>query len=358
MKIDILTFSNATNFGAVLQSFALQYYLTTLGHDVKHIDFTYKIKQNTNMNFSYNSQENCIERLKTRINDKIKREKFKEFRKSYLRSSKTQYRNSIPLNVDDCDAYIVGSDQVWNADLNGERSEFYLNFVTKGKKVAYAASVGRDITEKDENLIMEHCDNLDFVSVREDSLNKFLIDRCKIDSIVTVDPVFLIDRERWSIIEKKAHTPSKYILCYLMEDSIGIREAALFLSKKLGGTIIWINGGGNKINRNATFPGKEIKRIGPQQFLYLIDHSLGVVTNSFHGAAFSLIFKKQLCVVDHSSRNERLVQLLEYAGAVEKRISFDEKTNDMDSKIIDGVNSNLEETIKNSKKFLQRALSD
>lgn len=357
MKIDILTFSNVSNFGAVLQAFALQHYLNSLGHEVKHIDFTYKAKQKNIHNVEIKAKENQIKIIYTRLNDKIRRNRFATFCNRYLSYSSTHCKECIPANIDNCDMYIVGSDQVWNTDLNGGNSGFYLDFVTKGKKVAYAASVGRNITDEDKSMLMKYCSAFDTISVRENSLKEYLMHELQIASSVVIDPVFLIDRKEWRIIEKKVITPTKYILCYLMEDTLGIREASVCLAEELGAKILWINGGSVKINDKTPFPGKEIKRMGPQQFMYLIDHSVAVVTNSFHGAAFSLIFGKKLCLIEHSKRNERLIQLLDYIKAKEKMVSCDQHIRDINFAVIEESNEKFENIIQSSKEFLQKSLS-
>lgn len=358
MKIDILTFSSASNFGAVLQAFALQHYLNLLGHKVKHIHFTYKTKTKGTSNTTAKIHGVKIAEISKRLNDKIRRSRFTKFRHKYISYSKIYCQDNIPINIDACDAYIVGSDQVWNTELNGTNSAFYLDFVTKGKKIAYAASVGRSITVEDKNMIMEYCNGFDSISVRENTLKDFLVQECRIDSYVTVDPVFLIEKKQWRKIEKKVVTPSRYILCYLMENSLGIREATEYLAKKMDAEVIWINGGSVKIDDKNSFPGKELKRMGPQQFVYLVDHSTAVVTNSFHGAAFSMIFEKKLCLVEHSKRNERLIQLLEYIGAKTKIVPFNGHIEDIGHSIIEAANVKFEENIKYSKDFLQRSLSN
>lgn len=355
MKIDILTFSNASNFGAVLQAFALQHYLKLLGHEVKHIDFTYTVKQKKS-NVTTRENESFFVNFSTRLNGKIKRNRFAKFRSKYISFSEVHCTDLIPVNIDDCEAYIIGSDQIWNTDLNGENTAFYLDFVTKGKKIAYAASVGRNMTDNDRKYIMQYCSRLDSISVRENSLRNFFVHEFRLDVSVTIDPVFLLDKRKWRIIEKKAVTPSKYILCYLMEDSLGIRDAAVCLSKKMGAKIIWINGGSVKINEQKPFPGREIKRVGPQQFVYLIDHSVAVVTNSFHGAAFSLIFEKKLCLVEHSKRNERLTQLLEYIESRDKMILCNCPIQDITSAVIEESISKFKNIISSSEDFLQRSL--
>lgn len=307
MKVGIITFSNASNIGAVLQAFSLQSFIMhEYQYEVVLINYTYT---SSNVSIDYKKStilQYCekIRRLRKILYNRVNNRLFDEFRHKYLFLGKEQFANYIPENAENCDVYITGSDQVWNTDLNGKRGAFYLDFVNGRKKIAYSASVGRDLTETDKEFILQNLHRFDKISVRENSLSEFL-GNSLINNTVTVDPVFLQSDFFWRNIERRINGPKPYIFCYVMENSLIIQEKAKEISKKLSAKIIWVNGGGF----TSSFPGKRCHFVGPREFLYLIDNSLAVVTNSFHGAAFSVIFKKPLYIVAHSKRNERLVQL-------------------------------------------------
>lgn len=352
MKVGIITFSNATNIGALLQAYALQEYITLNNCcEVIHLNYSYTPTAKSTLTANPMGQKlHNLFHLKAYFISKNKTNKVSSFKNTFLHLSSRAYSNSIPINAEDCSVYITGSDQVWNTELNGGSKAFYLDFVRQRKKIAYAVSVGRVLTEDDKRTIIDNCNDFDYISVRENDLNEFMVEN-GYHSEVACDPVFLLSKDEWRKLAATTQVPDRYVFCYVMEDSVTLRETAIRMASDNGAKIIWINGGGIKPNK---FPGKELKSVGPQEFIYLIDNSVGVVTNSFHGAAFAIIFDKPLCIVKHSKRNSRLEQLASLISDGEKIIS--ENEGNYKNKIITGSSNRLNSLIHNSKVFISDAL--
>lgn len=353
-EIGILTFSNANNIGALLQAYALQQYLSKF-NSVEHIDFRYTSKSGLTqqMKKGYNTYAEKIKKLRNLRTELISREKRKKldmFRKSYIKFGDNTYTDRIdtPPNYD---VYIVGSDQVWNTDLNGCKDAFYLPFVQQGKKIAYAGSVGRTLTEEDKKYLAENIGTFDYVSVRENDLNDYIVNQLGVNSEVVLDPVFLLTKSEWLSIEKSVNVPDSYVFVYLMEDNETIRKVAEKAATKYEARIIWLQGG-----EKCSFIGKQIPAASPNEFIYLISHAKCVITNSFHGSAFSIILEKPLCMVQHSTRNARLLQLSDIVDSTVKIVKLSEENIRVEENIVDNVNEKLLVYIDNSKMFLEKSL--
>ena len=143
-----------------------------------------------------------------------------------------------------------------------------------------------------------------------------------------LDPVFLLSKQEWEALANPVKLPKKgYIAVYALQDNEAL-HSALTYAETLGLPLIFIN------RKICGYNGIKIKTAGPQEFLYILANASYVITNSFHGFAFSLIFKRQVFVCEYTTRNLRLVNLLEKIDAVNKQISSN--TKDVASCQIDG----------------------
>lgn len=336
MRIGILTFHRAINTGAALQACALQNYLRTTGADVELIDF-YPNNQIPNMSYIYR----VLRRLKRTIwisNNyrlEIKRqEKFETFYKKAYKLSKEKYYgdNEIKDNPPKYDILVSGSDQILNTALTGNSTSYYLDFDDMAKKVSYASSFGGvDISDREKELIKNELPKFHSLSFREQSGKKIVSELTGIIGADVLDPVFLMDRRYWSDLSAQAmKLPERYIFAYVMEMTNGIKNAVIKAREKYNLPVIVVNGSG-EINEIA---GREDKTCGPIEFLRYIKDADIVITNSFHGTAFSLIFEKKLLCVTHSRRNARLENLLGYIDCVDKQIVSDAEEVSLDRHII------------------------
>ena len=357
MKIGILTFINASNYGAVLQAYASQKFLNDAGYDAELIHYTPLPKH------AQNEKTGKFDRIKNKIsnlkhpfkflNGKIKNQKIQNFKNTHIKISPNPYTGEIYELKEPYDIVIAGSDQIWNTGLSFGSESFFLKFKTSAKKAGYAISVGKEMyCELERRLIHENIGNFDNLSVRETSLKDYLIKNENVDCPVVCDPVFLLDKAVW---DKIARTPnqSDYILVYAMEYNSALMNTVKKLKKSIGKKVFFIGGGANLSKKNE-IPGKILSGIGPDEFIGWIKNADIVLTNSFHGAAFSIIFKRKLFILEHSTRNERLTQLADICGYKDRLINIKLNDFEIEKYIIDSNTAykNLNMFIKQSKDYM------
>lgn len=363
MKIGILTFHRADNFGAALQTFALQTFLTENGHNTFVID--YRCKKIEEVYYILNpkilfSRKNVIKAIYSYVKNIFmfkemheKHKKYNAFRYKYLNLTKSFYDIKRTL---DFDAYIAGSDQIWNFALLGGVNKYYLlDFPIKNTTLKISFSASSEIAafplfKKNQDYIRKSLDTFDFISVRELFLQEELHKYTNKKISVTLDPTFLIRKEIYDKILIKPKE-DQYILIYHMAET----NEAIELAKQIA-----IN---NNINRiiqiHASFKspkGKNHKRnLGPLEILGYIKYAHTIVTNSFHGAAISIILEKNFWVINtyKSSRLKSLLNNTNLESRYIKAIS-DYKDENIDYNL---VKLNLSPAIEYSKQFLINALN-
>ena len=341
LKIGLITFHRAINYGAVLQAYALQKKFNDYGSDCTIIDFRchdlehfykpflvykgslkYMVKQSIKMALSYSDR-------------KKKKRKFEAFVKNNLKVTES-ITDSSELSDKDFDIFVTGSDQVFNPAITGTDSEVYYLSFTNRKKYSYAASFGKDIvTNNIETLIRNNLNDFQKISVREESgvqIIRHIIGR---DVTVNVDPTLLIDGSEWRKIEEKPRAVSEpYILVYNMLTSEYIFRAADALSRQTGIGVVFVNHKNDK-NRFKYRGFKYLEAFSPQEFLWLIDHADYVLTSSFHGTVFSVLFRKQFLTVLASTepRNVRLFSLLDMFDLMNRIVIDNDNTANIVEKI-------------------------
>ena len=314
MKIGILTFCNGYNYGAILQCYALQNFLNSNNIDAEVVNFkkekTFNKRGYNFLSLSYLSRK--IYALFYLKQIKIKKNKFDNF------FNNTVDENSITAIIKKYDIIIFGSDQIWNmSEKIYDRSKiFFGDFVFLGKKISYAASFGDsiDIAKKNISYIKKMLEKFDAISVREKTGSIFL-ESNGISNNLVVDPTLLLKSDEWNDLCKKStfcKIPEKYILYYSVNCKKYSWKIAKKLSKLTGLKVVNLEEhpkifGANFINDYTE---------GPKEFLYLVKNAEYVVTNSFHGTIFSLIFKKKLIPVFETNnqgiiKEDRKYSLLE-----------------------------------------------
>jgi len=280
---------------------------------------------------------------------------FDKFTASYLNVDTVLYKSNHELkkNPPQADAYICGSDQIWNTLYpNGKDAAFYLDFVPDDKlRLSYAASFAIDeIADGIKPFVREKTKRLSSVSVRETS-GISILKQLGVKAQQVLDPVFLVSGKHW--VETFV-TPlyEKYIFVYDFDSNPLIEKLAKEIALRKGYKIF-------TVNRNISYAHKNFWYCAPDMFISLICHAQYIITNSFHALAFSLIFEKQLCVVNrHEKINTRMRDLLDLVGLnqylVEDIADF-ELLPLIDYKI---VNPTLAKYIENSKSFLKDNLID
>lgn len=335
MKIGILTFHRAENFGAVLQCYALQTYLESQEYSVKVIDYrcpaieqTYDLFnlrlffQRWNIFASFQVYINRLYQWKDRLN---KKKGYISFRNKYLHLTKSIFNIKKDLGFD---IYITGSDQVWNTSLlHGLNKVYFLDFPmsTNAKRISYAVSSETKAIDKLDQfgLYLKYAlERFDSISVREDVLAEKLRKYTSKYIYTCIDPTFLISKDKYLQLAQKPKEKN-YILVYHMAEIPEGTAIAEHIARKNGFSIIEIHA--RFANRKDNNRHKQ--NVGPLELLGYIAYANIIITTSFHGLALSLIFEKNFYVISKPN-NLRLKSLLDKIGLENRLISsFDEIKN-------------------------------
>lgn len=317
MKIGIITMHKVLNYGSALQAYALQYVIQQMGYDVELIDYDYPPKGNQ-LSF------------KTRfvdffIGSPLKRQKvcFEEFYRGRFILSKNRYnRTLIKENPPQYDIYCTGSDQVWSPRFAKDDTTFMLDFV-KGNapKISYASSFATSVIPQHLcPLYTKHLSSYASICVREHQNVDTVKELTGRDAKVACDPTILMSSNDWQKIAKKhKRRPDKpYILVYILNYMFNVYPYADnildYIKKTLKYDVVFLSGK----TINVIKPGCIcIKDASPEEFIDLFQHASFVLTDSFHGTAFSTIFQRPILglVKDRNNSDGRLASLLTEVGA-------------------------------------------
>lgn len=303
MVITTLTFHRAVNYGAALQSFALYEYLRqSFPNDnvgvLDYVNPTFRKRYEPHIDFK--DIKRTIFLVLTYRNRRLKANKFKAFLEKNVRLVSFTDRNFIDL----C---FVGSDQVWNAEIVGYDSTFLLDFLSDDKKCSYAASIGSlEITEKEKEWL-KGIENFAHISVREPSGAQIVESLTGSKPTVVPDPVFLLQRSKWESIETPVNGISeRFVLIYKFGKDSRLIEKAISYSKENDCEVVILN---DSYKNNIGMVN--LKTASPDEFLWLIEHSICVFTNSFHATALSIIFNRSFYSDLNTPRNTRIIELLD-----------------------------------------------
>ncbi len=357
MKIDILTFHRAYNYGAVLQGCALTKKLNELGAECEILDYwpgyfklTYYYSKRITL--SHIPVKTILRRFKNRDAIKVLKRRNKRFErfidKNIPLSDKIYYDiGDISNNPPDCDAYLTGSDQVWHYQWTDFDPAFFLDFdaAKNKKKYSYAASFGMD--KLPDDMVSEYkrrLTNYDAYSVREQSGAKILKELENVDANVNCDPTFLLKGEEWSKFCAENPECEPYILLYYTVQSKTLQEYAKKLSEEKKCRVICVpcNMTADVLTGKFDAPfGFEVRAdCGPVEFLTLIKNAAYVLTNAFHGTVFSIIFHKAFLTQmksDENKPNIRVEELFKTLGVKNHDLEadFDKIDNDPDWDLIE-----------------------
>jgi hypothetical protein len=367
MKIGILTFHFAHNYGAMLQSYALSTVLRMHGYDAEIIDYRVSYIYDIYERFSFkglydfylrHGENKLIATLKSIKNYRKKRHKdqkwykFENFLTNILVKSIRIYTIDT-INKMSYDVLFFGSDQIWNDSLTGNLDPCYFGVGLKKsiKKISYAASTGHNTISVDKwNVFSEYIKNLDIISVREEGFSEYLSQHL-VSNCLVADPIFLLNESDWDEI---AIVPNQndYILTYSFSEGPLFFENAYRFSKKLQKGLVCIT------YKKMDLPSDviQINNCGPQEFLGFFKNSDIVLTNSFHGTAFSILYNKQFVCVAPQKRRERVESLVKRFGLVDCLIEENDVFDDIPTIDYHSVNLILSQYRKNSLNFIFNSL--
>ena len=369
-KVAAITFHRAHNYGSVLQAYALKQVVESLYReneeavDYSVIDYYSQVQEDLYrvyrpMNSAKALVKNAVafphgKQLKT------KHRKFMEFVAENLNLTK-RYWTPMELQADppQADIYISGSDQIWNVRAQDFSPAYYFSFLPdEEKRVSYAASLGPlpiDWEKYDAAGCKEWLEKYAAVSVREAGSQKNLAAISEKETSVHVDPTLLLTADLWREIQSDAnYRDGQYILLYCLEPTMEQLAMADAISKKLNLPILILRYN----NKNDMF-NHFVKKYdaGPRDFLAYIDHAALVLSSSFHGTAFSLIYHKPFYSF-HGMEDNRIRAILEKTKMEERSLASME---DIARVTLDGPNADaiealLEEERSLSKAYLRQAM--
>lgn len=328
-KIGILTFHKSINYGSVLQAWALQDIIEKKGYNVEIIDYEPQAYKSLYHIFK---SPTSLWRIKFNLRQLplsgvllYQSKRFCKFRKRCLHLSEKKYNVHSDLHdmVEKYDVIVCGSDQIWNINAYDCDLAYFLPVAYKGQKVAYAVSVNTTkFTEKKcDDVLRWYIWDFDYISIRETSgaekISRFIDKKKNITTVL--DPTLLHKKEDFDNICSKRLINNDYIFLYNVWSCDDAADAAVTLSAKLNlpvyttlmtrdkSSICKLEKKGIQVEKHFT---------SPQDFISLIKNASYVVTDSFHGTAFSIIFEKNfVCINDRHKdgsfkNDERLESIL------------------------------------------------
>lgn len=320
MKVGILTFHQTANYGAMLQAYALWKVIRDLGHDVEIVD--------------YQPMRSTLEYLKGMLWSKhpIRRIKqychLQNFIKKFTAIGKHTYRNAAELKSISrrYDIMIAGSDEIWNLEkpFIGFDPAYFLNFVDRGVfKASYAASFGNTTELNGTKKHVEHLlARFDFISVR-DANSALLVESCGRTAGEVLDPTCLID---YSALEMPRFIKQPYLLLYTYRMSQEERRFVQYIAKQKKLLVVSAGNSDSSANLNRIDASVE-------EWLTLFKYASYVVTSYFHGAVFSILYRKPFNVFNKSSKMLKMDDLLGKMRLPERafnREPFSEQIGDID----------------------------
>lgn len=346
MSIGIMTWFRHENYGTVLQASAIFHVIEQMGFAPMMIDYVPQEKSYSLLRkLEYLSTNLSIRLAGGRYESKAKKDRFDDFLIGNLRITDSCSTGEELRRIADLfEGVVCGSDQIWSP-LNFD-SHYFLDFVKKSiKKISYAPSFGTNVIK--DNTLAENIKGLvekfNFLSVREVQGQKLLKELTGREIPVVLDPTLLLDGLEWQKLLDLdgARNDDRYILAYFL----GINE----LNWKIVNSIIKASGVKCKVLpvfcKDFDRGYECIRDAGPKEFAELISGAEMVLTDSYHGMLFSIIFNKQFYVFERFKKNSKHNQNSRIYSFVEKYGLKDRLVNDAE---IAGINNEIDYEILNA----------
>ena len=344
MKCGILTYHQIPNFGAVLQAYALCANIRKLGYNCEIIDY---------------QCSNIIKRELTppHFSNPVKALAYHRFIEPHQKKKILECRNFVKGLYSDCiytrtnigeanreyDMFISGSDMIWNMDVNGKDTSFFLDFTENDKgRISYASSIGGEWTAEQQSEIKNYLNRYDYISVREMDTRKIITDKLGISCDAVCDPTMLLTMGDWNDYTRPVEEKN-YILVYFPYKEIlaAAERYANIKHKKL-------------IIIGTTYPWKanNYKLVySPKEWMSYIKYADAVFTDSYHGLLFSLYFNRPVWTNNKNNRLKDLIDELHLEKCyIENDPNFQNQIN------FDNCNKGIEQKRKESLECLCKAL--
>lgn len=341
MKIGIFTFHCAANYGAVLQTYCLQEVLKSMGHEVYVIDYRPKYLIDPYKIFSYDSASfnsffsKCKGLIRACLVAPIRWKRNRVFAR-FIHDYINLYQLDLNDASNDFDAFVFGSDQIWNPKLTNGFDKVYLGDfpAAKGKKlIAYAASAGSLSNFSSENVdyFLSRLKCFDRVLVREKSLADYINKHIFIKSDVVYDPVMLggisIIKTLFSSVHR-GKTKIPYLLLFQLHRDNQIAKCSIDFAKEKNLNMVELATMAESLfNKNM----KQILSIN--KLLFYFKNSSYIITTSYHGTILSILFNKQFNIISAiGNKDERFLSLLKDLNLLDRMLNINEN---LSIKIVD-----------------------
>jgi len=321
VKIGVITFHNACNYGAVCQAYSL---LSTLKRidDVEASIIDYRCPK---IEIAYSptkflkTKGSILRRFKNIVTGLLRfrattkrNELFRETREKLFCSDSVVTKSDLDVIEEKYDLFIAGSDQIWNLKISGNDMTYFLNFVESSeKKFSYAVSTGGEMFNDFEDEIKAYLNNFSIISTREKTTAEYikkLVPNTKVE--VNIDPVFLSGKKFWEDFAHGSTSSEGHILFFVMGYSNSI-DRLIPLAKNIAGLynseLLFLS------DYERWYKYRYMTHIGvasPESFVGYIQNAKYVITNSFHATALCIILHVSFYVDMQTARNERIKNLL------------------------------------------------
>lgn len=371
-KIAILTQPLHTNFGGTLQAYALQKVLKNMGHEVETINYRSK-------------EASDLRKLLSAFKQIFKCSDIFQFNSKQLEKIQAQHKKFISSyidlsveinNVDQLSAYflnkkfdavVVGSDQVWRADYSPRIESYFLDFLelsTPIRKISYAASFGLDTWNFSKEMTLklaEHAGNFNSISVRENSAVGLCKQNLNVAAQQVLDPTLLLDRNDYiKLLNNNKPKNNNKIFRYILDMTEHKQNIVNKISEQLGGKQVFINQPLKKhkdkfiLNDLSDYVYPSI-----ESWIKSFDEADFIITDSFHGTVFAIIFNKPFISIKNKERgNSRFESLLKIFGLEDRLVTdiIDLDISSLTDIDFERVNQIREQKVKESLSWLKRAL--
>ena len=366
-RIATITFHASYNFGSNLQAYALQEYIKKLFNN--NVDYNIinlrKYEQNEMYKiYDYKSFRNIIKRfifIGYKKDIKEKQRLFETFISNHLNITKEfSSLDEIKEKLGNYDYYISGSDQIWNMNANDFDWANLLEFTDGGIKLSYSASLGpasQNWSEEQKTRFTNDLKSYNYISVREEASYNTVKKYTDKKVNINVDPTLLLKREEWiNLISSKPVVSGKYIFLYDLSGKKESIKLAKKISRKLKLPIVIANNH-HILHLNGSF--KKYYRTGPLEFLNIINNAALVLSSSFHGTVFSIIFNKPFFSIN-GINDFRISTLLKNTGLEGRSIdlnNYNERIEEYNNIDFKKANSVIDKERNNSINYLSIALN-
>ena len=373
MRIGILTYHKSRSCGALLQACALKVFLRARGHAVFFPDCNSVGDERPHFPYRRLSMANFWDGLKSLVwyvgvemfalgFEDVRWLRFRRFIKNHLADGKQGQR--ADLSKYDC--LVFGSDQIWNPDISGADTTLFLGESVEAgvRKIAYAASAGdKELTGEYKIRLKKAVSKFDALSVREWVKGVDLLDIHGRLPVHVIDPTFLVQKEVFAEFECKRRLKSdRFLFLYVVNYCPRAFDIAERLSLRLGLGLVAVDSCQRGLWRSKLY---EDKAASPDRFLAYIRDAECVVTNSYHGVAFSLIYNKQFVALPSAVSAQKSIRtgaLLERFALTERLVDLDAPEDDlvamMDKRLPTDLEERIRDVAKSSVLWLDRVLLD